>query len=142
MNKDGPQEGSECPECNAGEMEFPSVEGCYCHLSAPCNHCTENKLTCNACGWEFIPPPPQTSWRACGPISEQYTKNPVRELGNGKRIYDFDYDSSSGSTMVYRGKYAGPVTAQDIIETFGDGTFGHRGPSMHGGSFTYTKITD
>lgn len=44
--------------------------------------------------------------------------------------------------MVWRGKYAGPVTPEDIIKHFGDGSFGHRGPTMSGGTFTYTKITD
>lgn len=44
--------------------------------------------------------------------------------------------------MEYRGYYKGDVTAQDIIDTFGDGTFGHRGPTLNNGRFTYTKITD
>jgi len=67
---------------------------------------------------------------------------PSHEFGDGKRIYDWDYDSSSGSTMVYKGKYKGDVTAEDILKFFGDGTFGHRGPSLHNGIFTYAKITD
>ena len=66
----------------------------------------------------------------------------IRDLGDGKRIFDCDYNSSSGSTMEYRGRYEGPVTAEDIIKLLGDGTFGHRGPRMINGSFTYTKITD
>lgn len=67
---------------------------------------------------------------------------PSIELGDGKRIFDFDYDSSSGSTMVYRGRYKGDVTAQDIIAALGDGTFGHYAPYLNNGQFTYTKITD
>ncbi len=64
------------------------------------------------------------------------------DLGNSKRIFDFNYDSSSGSTMVYKGRYEGNVSPQDIINALGDGTFGHRGPTMTNGYFTYTKITD
>ncbi|MDR3582522.1 MAG: hypothetical protein P4L67_04585 [Candidatus Pacebacteria bacterium] len=44
--------------------------------------------------------------------------------------------------MVYRGRYEGNVTAKDIIEALGDGSFGHRGPILRNGHFTYTKITD
>lgn len=73
---------------------------------------------------------------------EKYTRNPSTDLGEGKRIFDYDYDSRSGSTMVWRGRYEGDVTAEDIIKHFGDGTFGHRGPSLGHGRFTYTKITD
>jgi hypothetical protein len=68
------------------------------------------------------------------------------DLGDGKRLVNWSYDSRSGSTMVYTGKYEGAVTAQDIFTRFGDGTFGHRGPTLCGddksGRFTYTKITD
>lgn len=75
-----------------------------------------------------------------------YCRNPSKDLGDGKRIYDYDYDSSSGSTMEYTGKYEGPVTAQDIIDYFGVGSWGKRGPYLTGdksrGSFRYTKITD
>lgn len=64
------------------------------------------------------------------------------DLGDGKRIFDFDYDSSSGSSMRYAGRYEGPVTEADIIDALGDGSFGHRGPVLKDGRFTYTKYTD
>ena len=84
--------------------------------------------------------------RSVGIGSEFYCKNPSKDLGNGKRIYDYDYDARSGSAMAYKGKYEGPVTTQDIIDALGDGTFGHRGPALYGdkerGTFAYTKITD
>lgn len=67
---------------------------------------------------------------------------PSHDLGDGKRIFDYKYDSSSGSTMEYTGRYEGHVKPEDIIQALGDGTFGHRGPKMYGGHFTYTKITD
>lgn len=44
--------------------------------------------------------------------------------------------------MVWTGEYEGPVTAKEIIDYFGDGTFGHRGPYLFGNRFEYTKITD
>lgn len=46
--------------------------------------------------------------------------------------------------MVITGQYEGDVTAAEIFAHFGDGTFGHRGPTLykHTRRFTYTKITD
>lgn len=64
------------------------------------------------------------------------------DLGDGKKLIDWDWDASSGSTMVFTGRYTEGVTVQDIINTFGDGSFGHRGPEMRDGWFKYTKITD
>lgn len=39
-------------------------------------------------------------------------------------------------------KIEGDVTAKEILEAIGTGTFGHRGPSIFGNTFTYTKVTD
>lgn len=70
----------------------------------------------------------------------------TKELGGEKRLIDYDYDSSSGSTMVWTGKYEGPVTSDDILKFFGSGSFGHRGPNLFGdnksGTFKVTQITD
>ena len=135
-------EGGKCPECD-GKMVFPKVENCSCHINPPCSACVENRLTCDKCGWKYEPPLSQELVRHIGGgLSEVIRTKPSRELGNGKRLLDYDYDSRSGSTMVWTGKYAGPVTAQDIIEAFGDGTFGHRGPWLDNGRFSYTQITD
>lgn len=142
MNKE-PEEGGECPECHEGEMYFPKVTGCSCHIHPPCSACVDNKLTCKSCGWEFDPPPPEHAYRYEGPgITGSYVKRPSVELGEGKRIFDFDYDSSSGSTMHYTGKCTPNVTPADILAYFGRGTFGHRGPHIHNGNFSFTKITD
>lgn len=135
-------EGGECPECK-GVMAFPPVENCSCHISPPCHACTSNLLTCSMCGLEQPIPLNEEKYRLLdGCITEYCPTQPTMELGNGKRIFDYDYDSSSGSTMVYRGSYKGDVTPQDIINAFGSGTFGHRGPTMNNGRFTYTLITD
>ncbi len=124
-------------------MHFPKVEGCYCHVVAPCSACTDNKLTCDECEWAFDPPAPETSWRMAAPgLTEIYTRNPSVELGGGKRIFDFDYNGASGSTMEYKGRCTPEVTPEDILKYFGNGTFGHRGPYVNNGLFTFTKITD
>ena len=72
--------------------------------------------------------------------------NARTDLGDGKEIYDYRYDSRSGSTMVWTGRYKGPVKASDILKHFGSGTFGHRGPTMtgnaDGGHFSFTQLTD
>ena len=138
-----PEEGGKCPECREGEMHFPAVENCSCHICAPCSKCTDNQLTCKLCGWEFMPPAPVDTWRSAGPgIFISHTVRPSVELGEGKRLFDFNFNSSSGSTMEYKGKCTPNVTTADILAYFGSGTFGHRGPSIHNGRFTFTKITD
>lgn len=136
-------EGDKCPECHTGNMHFPKVENCSCHVNPPCSACTSNKLTCDDCGWEFDPPAPETSYRIAAPgLTEVYTRNPSVELGGGKRIFDFDYNGASGSTMEINGRCTPEVTEADILKYFSSGTFGHRGPVIHGGRFFFTKITD
>lgn len=147
------EEGAECPNdgCRGHVIiDYPDYN-CSCHVSAPCSRCTSSFLVCDTCHDQepedetsYVP---VISYRSIGMgIYESYCVNPSKDLGNGKRIYDYDYDSSSGSSMVYKGKYEGPVTPQDIIDALGVGTFGKRGPFLTGdkmsGSFTYTKITD
>ena len=136
------EEGGKCPECD-GTLEYLPVENCRCHISPPCSSCVNNPLTCNQCGWEEDPPDVgrEINDQIYDP-SVWISKSPSKDLGNGKRIFDYDYDSSSGSTMEYSGKYEGNVTAKDIVDFLGDGTFGHRGPILSGGRFRYTKITD
>lgn len=134
------QEGDKCAECE-GTMVLPLVQGCSCHINPPCSACVDNKLTCDKCGWEYEPIREDT-YRSLGPISERLQTHPSHDFGNGKRIYDFGYNSNSGSTMVWQGRFAGDVTAEDIKGFFGSGTFGHRGPVLGSGTFTYTLITD
>lgn len=45
------EEGGHCPECDEGTLEYV-VEGCGCHISPPCNACTDCPLTCDACDFE------------------------------------------------------------------------------------------
>jgi len=138
-----PEEGDQCPECRAGNMSFPPVENCSCHIAPPCHACTNRLLTCNTCGWEFEPPKPKASWRSVAPgIFASHIHRPSKDLGNGKRIFDYSYDSSSGSTMHYTGRCTPEVTPQDILDYFESGTFGHRGPTISNGRFSFTKITD
>ncbi|GAN55220.1 hypothetical protein Tasa_041_015 [Tanticharoenia sakaeratensis NBRC 103193] len=147
------EEGENCPCSGCGGtvvISYPKG-GCSCHINAPCGRCTSSFLVCDACGEQEpeseVLPNSDLSYRHVGAgVFESYCRKPSKDLGNGRRIFDYDYDSSSGSTMVFRGKYEGPVTGQDIIDALGVGTFGKRGPFLTGdkvsGSFTYTKITD
>lgn len=136
-------EGGNCKSCEKGILVYPKVENCSCHIHPPCSSCVDNKLTCDLCGWEEPEITNEEKYRHIGGgITEVFFTRPSHDFGNGKRIFDFDYDASSGSTMVYKGRYKGDVTAKDIVDCFGDGTFGHRGPYLNDGNFTYTKITD
>lgn len=141
------EEGGDCPECE-GRLFFPPVQGCSCHINPPCSACTSNGLQCDTCDWEepeYIEPKQTQSERdAWAKWIEEWEE--ARERGHtfphGGRIFNIRHDGSSGSTMVFNGEYEGPVTEKDIFSYLGDGTFGHRGPSLFNGRFSYTKITD
>lgn len=141
------EEGDACPQECGGVLYLPEPEGCSCHINPPCGACTGVVLTCRECGWEdediddpvsYTPPDPSISKARAAAYAAAMT----RDLGDGKRLLDIRCDSRSGSTMVYRGRFSGPVTAADIFKVFGDGSFGHRGPTLSGNSFEYTLITD
>ena len=123
------EEDAACPEKCGGKLQYKHEGGCSCHISPPCSSCTDALLTCNCCGWEeerHYEPPSNIKYEPW------VYKKPSADLGNGKRIFDYDYDSSSGSTMEWKGKYEGPVTADDIFKHFGTGSWGHRGPYLSG----------
>ncbi|WP_088255374.1 hypothetical protein [Fimbriiglobus ruber] len=137
------EEGGKCPECD-GVLCYPKVEGCSCHMNPPCGRCENNRLTCDKCGCEEPEqeyPTAKTDFQKSLPPYDAY-KGSEYKIAEGKRLYSVFYDGHSGSTMVFRGRIEGQVTAQEIFEALGDGTFGHRGPHVHGDGFTYTKITD
>lgn len=136
-------EGDKCKSCEKGFLIYPKVENCSCHINPPCSSCVDNKLTCDNCGWEEPEIKNEETYQHVGGgIIASFFTRPSHDFGNGKRIFDYDYDSSSGSTMVFKGRYKGDVTEKDILDYFGDGTFGHLGPYLNNGIFTYTKITD
>ena len=130
-------EGDPCPQC--GESTVKEIENCSCHISPPCSACVDALLFCRKCGWEDEPIKYEPSTVSVEPYKHVQS---TRDLGNGKRILNYQMDSNSGSTMVYTGYYEGDVTWADIIGCFGDGTFGHRLGVLHNGYFKYTKITD
>lgn len=143
MNTNTVVEGGNCNECT-GFLHYPKPEGCSCHIHPPCGACEAVRLTCIQCGWEE----PEIERQPID-ASKSYVMPPYKpftgyeyDLGDGKRLYSVFYDGSPGSTMVFKGKIEGDVTAKEILEKLGDGTFGHRGPSICGDTFTYTKITD
>lgn len=45
------KEGERCPYCE-GYLHYPEPVNCSCHISPPCNVCTESALACDQCGWE------------------------------------------------------------------------------------------
>ncbi len=144
MNETLYEEGNHCPECKQGALHYPKVQNCSCHISPPCNQCVENPLTCNKCGWVWEAPKrmivPTDIPGICTVIYP--SRRALHVFPHGGRIMDYSYDARSGSTMVWTGSYEGPVTAADILAHFGDGSFGHRGPSLTGSRFSYTQITD
>jgi hypothetical protein len=135
-------EGDECPHSCGGHLDYAEVENCSCHINPPCSACTDRPLVCDTCFYE-VENDPYKPYAQTIDVTRWWEKKPVsKDLGDGKRIYDYDYNSSSGSTMVWKGKFEGPVTASDILKHFGTGRFGHRGPFIYGNSFEFTQITD
>ncbi len=135
-------ENSACPDECGGVLHYPKVDNCSCHINPPCSACTDITLTCDNCGWEqeYLAPIDSSKSYAL-PEYKPFTGYEY-QIAEGKRLHSVFYDGSSGSTMVFKGKIEGDVSAQEIFEKLGDGTFGHRGPSIFGNTFTYTKITD
>ena len=53
MTELGYAEGERCNRHGCvGEMKEHQVEGCSCHLSAPCSSCTKERGYCPTCGAE------------------------------------------------------------------------------------------
>lgn len=138
------EEGDLCPVCQKGHVAYVRDGDCSCHINPPCGACENSKLTCPVCGWQKDEPELREGihFFTNGVVLDIQRKRVSHTFDHGGRVFDWRYDARSGSTMVYRGRYEGPVTGNDIVALLGDGTFGHRGPSMRDGKFTYTKITD
>jgi len=133
------QEGMNCPECKEGFVVYQEQEdgSCSCHTNPPCSYCTDKQLTCSRCGEVFeealtTPPSTSTTWKP--------TPFEPKPCGDGM-ITKYDYDSSSGSTMVFTGTFTGEVTNDDLLEFFGTGSWGYRFGYCNGGRFKFTKVT-
>lgn len=49
----GREEGAQCNRDGCeGTLGYVHPPECYCHLSPPCHHCTDNPLVCPECGWD------------------------------------------------------------------------------------------
>ena len=137
-----PEEGDKCPELGCGGvLYFPRVENCACHISPPCSACTDNRLTCNECGWTddspeetYIPVAPGLSMRELRP----------RPLDNTR--VDWRAKLHTGSSMIKEGVYP-PAWGDDAeamikVRAEVDGTFGGRFERFGGGKFKFIAYTD
>lgn len=53
-------QGDACPVPGCtGVMDYPPVDNCYCHLSAPCSACADNVLVCTDCSYREGELPPK-----------------------------------------------------------------------------------
>lgn len=46
------EEGDYCYADCIGQLFYPPVENCSCHINAPCGACIDNTLICDKCGAE------------------------------------------------------------------------------------------
>lgn len=130
-------EGDKCPECE-GKMHFPPVEGCYCHISPPCSACTDNKLTCDSCGYE-VQEEPFNDHIVQADSKGIWAGWKLRELDKTK--IDWHNKSHTHFSMIKEGVYPEGTTATEV-RALVDGTFGGRFESFGGGRFKFIAYTD
>lgn len=112
------QEGNTCPECKDGVLYTERQESCRCHISPPCNACTDAPLVCDKCDY------------VCENEKILYNENDTNEMWETKtpaELYDempsgvFDYIRIplGGAWCEIRGKKPKNMTAKEIVKECG-----------------------
>jgi hypothetical protein len=142
MNELGYEEGATChrDDCK-GVIELEPVEGCSCHLNAPCWRHISADMHCPDCGWRAADDPlcvrdiDSISLGGFMPIVE--TK--PRVLDPSK--IDYVCKLHTASSMIKEGCYPPHLTAAEVEKEV-RGTFGGRFESFANGFFKYIAYTD
>ena len=130
------EEGDTCPGCHKGELYYPPVENCSCHLNAPCSACVNNRLICKECGESPEEPESKEIPIAPGLSTIEFRPKP---LDNTK--IDWRSKMHTGSTMIKEGVYPEGTTRDEVREVV-NGTFGGRFEQFGGGKFKFIAYTD
>lgn len=125
-----------------GIVETRPIEGCSCHISAPCSQCTAPCNYCSKCEWD-------ERYDEC--INEYVCSNKspggeflhygLRKLDPTKIDFHSLRDSGSGCSMIKRGVYPPGVTRQEVEREVA-GTFGGKFNYFYDGKFEYVAYTD
>ena len=131
-----PEEGDECPECEEGKLIWPVVENCSCHINPPCSSCTDSKLTCEGCGWEYAPPEYKDVAVAPGLKMREYAP---RKLDNTK--IDWRNKMHTHFSMIKEGVYPDGIGIEKVRKEV-NGSFGGRFTQFGSGTFKFIAYTD
>lgn len=134
----------------AGHIERSAVDGCSCHLSAPCSACTEPRNFCPECDWDEADepepaPPTKEELAAWAAHREMWKPRTLADLDPTK--IDWIHASHSNSSMIKEGMYPASVATEELRKAI-DGTFGGRFeylyPPQDGkpGKFKFIAYTD
>ena len=130
------EEGDKCPECEEGELYYPPVENCSCHINPPCSACTDRKLVCDKCGYEPEEPEYKDIPITCGLSMREYKPKPL----DCTKI-DYRIKTHTAATMICEGVYPEGTTRVEVEDVV-KGTFGGRFESFGNGRFKYIAYTD
>lgn len=124
-----------------GVIECHPVQGCYCHISAPCSACTAPRNYCPVCGWEEADEEvePASIVEAMINHPRLYEAPAPRPLDPTK--IDYRIKSHSNSSQICEGVYPDGTTRAQVLARV-EGTFGGRFEHFGGGKFKYIAYTD
>lgn len=124
----------------AGTIECHEVQGCSCHISAPCGSCTAPRNFCNACDWEEA--------------DEEVINDFIVQVDHRTGVFksweprpldptkiDYRIKSHSNSSQICEGVYPEGTTRAEVLARV-VGTFGGHFEHFGGGHFKYIAYTD
>ena len=130
------EEGDSCPECHVGNLVYPPVENCSCHINPPCSACTDRVLVCDKCAFEPDEPQYVNVPVAPGLMGREYRPQPL-----DNRKIDYRIKTHTYSTMICEGVYPPEATMEDVRKVV-NGTFGGRFERFGDGKFKFIAYTD
>lgn len=141
MSKYGYTKGDICLRSGCkGVVKEHSVDGCSCHISAPCRACTSPRCYCEECGWEESEDEVINDYVvSVNKATGTYRSFELRPLDPTK--LDYHRKPHTNSTMIKEGVYPEGMTRQEV-ERKVVGTFGGRFAYFGNGKFKYIAYTD
>ncbi|MEM7986069.1 hypothetical protein Q4R37_15405 [Morganella morganii] len=141
MSKYGHVEGDICLRSGCkGVVKEHSVDGCSCHISAPCRACTSPRGYCEKCGWEESEDEVINDHVvSVNKVTGTYRSCELRPLDPTK--LDYHRKPHTHFTMIKEGVYPEGMTRQEV-EREVTGTFGGRFERFGNGKFKYIAYTD
>jgi hypothetical protein len=125
-----------------GTIEVHPVEGCSCHISAPCSACTSPRNFCRVCSWQE-----RDEDDTINDHSVKYSDRTQGIIQSWKprpldpRKIDYRTLSHTNSSQICEGVYPEGTTREEVLARV-IGTFGGRFEYFKDGKFRYIAYTD